>query len=85
MWTSTGGEELLFNMETDPMEQVNLAKTESEKAEYYKKLLTEQVQSYNPGLVKDGMLIVKSAINSPDDVSKWPGFHSTYYPTDVLH
>jgi hypothetical protein len=50
-----------------------------------KKMLTEQVGGYNPGLVRNGSLIVKEAIAGPRGVGKWPGFHSTAAPSDVLH
>jgi len=85
MWTRVGGEELLFNIQDDPMEQCNLAVLQPDKAKQLKKLLVEQVASYNSELVKDGDFVVWDAIKSADDVGKWPGFHSTYYPTDVLH
>jgi len=85
MWTNFGGEELLFNLNDDPMEQVNLAKANPEKAASFNKLLTEQVGSYKSSLLHNGAFIEKPAIMSPDEVHKWPGFHSTYYPSDVLH
>ena len=85
MWTSIGGGELLFYMPDDPEEQRNLAKSEPETARRMKRILTGQVGGYNPGLVRDGELIVKESITGPNDVDKWPGFHSTKEPSDVLH
>ena len=85
MWTKIGGEELMFNLTNDPMEQKNLIKTEPEKAKSLKILLTEHVASYNSNLVKNGNLIEIPAIHCADDISGWPGLHSTIYPSDVLH
>jgi len=85
MWTCYGGEELMFNLKNDPFEQVDLIFAEPEKAMYLNKLLTEQVKSYNKELLQNGVLKQRPAIKSPDDVAKWPGFHSTYHPSDVLH
>jgi len=84
-WTSHGGEELLFYLPDDPMEQRNLTKSNPEIAARMKKMLVEQVGGYNPDLVKDGELVVKDAVMGPGDVSKWPGFHSTVALSDVLH
>lgn len=84
MWTRNGGEELMFNLEKDPMEQVDLIKSEPEKAAALRKLLIEQVGGYSDTLVKNGDFVAGEPIKA-DDVAKWPGFHSTYYPSDVLH
>ena len=90
MCTRTDGEELMFNMENDPHEQVNLAKTEPDKAAALKKQLIEQVKSYNSELIKDGKFVPNKffgidSIKSADDLPRWPGFHSAGYPSDVLH
>ena len=84
-WTNIGGEELLFNLKDDPMEQNDLSQAEPERARRMKKMLAEHVSACRPELTKDGALIVNPAITGPNDVRKWPGFHSTAYPTDVLH
>ena len=85
MWTSFGGEELLFDLNNDPMEQVNLIKTYPDKAASFKKLLIDHVTGYNNDLLINGELKTKPPVKSPDDFAKWPGFHSTNYPCDVLH
>ena len=85
MWTSLGGGELLFSLVYDPMELRNIAKSNPDIARRMKKMLAEQVGGYNPALVRNGELIVKEAAASPRGVNKWPGFHSTVAPTDVLH
>ena len=84
-WCCNGGEELLFNINEDPMERNNLAQIEYETAAHLKRMLTEQSGSYNGGLVQNGELIVKDAIKCADAVPKFPGFYSTSFPSDVLH
>jgi len=86
MWTRFGGEALMFNMKEDPLEQHNLTDKEPERAAQLKQLLIAQVSGYSSELVKDGEFTSASGkVRSADDIPKWPGFHSTYYPTDVLH
>ena len=85
IWTAFGGQELLFNMKNDPMEQKNLANTEKETAQKMKKKLYEHVLAHQPELCENGALKEKKAITGSNDVDKWPGFHSTYFPSDVLH
>lgn len=87
MWTALGGDELMFNLHSDPHEQHNLAgmAVEQEKLKFMRSKLTGYALKYSPSLVKDGKLIYKPALKGPQDVSKWPGFHSTVFPTDVLH
>jgi hypothetical protein len=85
MWTRHGGGELLFNIASDPMERRDLSKTDPGLAAEMKRMLTEQVKGYNAGLVRGGELVALPPVKSPGDVAKWPGFHSTYYPSDVLH
>jgi len=85
LWARQGGGELLFNMTDDPMEQHDLSKIKADIAVEMKRMLTEQVQRYRPELIHDGELTVLPAVTSPRDMAKWPGFHSTVYPADVLH
>jgi len=86
-WTALGGAELLFDLRNDPYEQKNLAV----KPENYGKLkhmraeLIKFVAKRYPDMVQDGKLIYREAPKGPEDVPKWPGFHSTVFPTDVLH
>ena len=84
-WTGIGGDELLFYLPDDPMEQRDLSKTSPKIAARMKKKLDVQVGGYNAGLLIDGALTSKDRINGPADVNKWPGFHSTTAPSDVLH
>lgn len=87
LWTTLGGDELLFNLRIDPYEQRNLVdkRQEKDRLAYMRGKLIEYVQKYNPDMVQNGQLVYKAAPKGPQDVSKWPGFHSTVVPTDVLH
>jgi len=87
MWTSLGGDELLFNLKTDPREQKNLAGCKEEEAVLIRmrKRLIEHLEKRNSHLVKNGKLMPKEAPKGPGEVPKWPGFHSITVPTDVLH
>ena len=75
MWSRQGDEQLLFNLQEDPQEQVNLADKMPELAAELKAMMQEELGVFEP----------MPAIESPADVPKWPGFHSTVFPADVLH
>ena len=77
MWAKNGGEELLFNIAEDPMEQRDLSKIKPGLAAEMKQMIAERM--------KNCSFDATEPIKSPNDVPKWPGFHSTYYPCDVLH
>ncbi len=87
MWTVGGGEELMFNLKEDPFEQRNLVKAahQQDRLAAMRRMLIEYMEKHSIDLVKDGQLITKPAPNGAEDVAKWPGFHSTIVPTDVLH
>jgi len=87
MWTPLGGGELLFNIKEDPYEQRNLINDskEQDKLQAMRKRLIEFLEKQDIGLVKDGQLNPQAAPKGPEEVPKWPGFHSTVVPTDVLH
>ncbi|MFW5980503.1 MAG: sulfatase-like hydrolase/transferase [Halanaerobiaceae bacterium] len=85
MWTTLGGDELLFNLKEDPEEKNNLVEKENEKLEELRKKLIEHLKEYQPSLVENGELVSGKAPEGPEDVNKWPGFHSKQVPTDVLH
>jgi len=84
-WARYGDEELLFNMADDPLEQHDLSKIKPELAAEMKRLLTDKMRQCNPKLVSGGKLVPLPPITSPSDVPKWPGLHSTLFPSDVLH
>ena len=84
-WTGVNGDELMFDLRSDPHELRDLIGREPERAAEMRERLSAKVASYKPGLLKDGRMAVGSVIGGPEDTVKWPGFHSTGYPTDVLH
>jgi arylsulfatase A-like enzyme len=75
LWARQGDGELLFNMTEDPMEQHDLSQVKPELAVEMKQMLTDKLGNFN----------ALPPVTSPRDVPKWPGFHSTVYPSDVLH
>ena len=85
MWTSLGGDEFLFDMEEDPKELINLAEvsTAQEQLASLRQKLIHHLEGDK--LVENGQLKYEPAPKGPKDVAKWPGFHSTIFPTDVLH
>jgi len=85
MWARQGDSELLFNMTEDPMEQHDLSKIKPEITAEMRQMLIEMLQRCDPEIVKDGKLSALPPVTSPNDVAKWPGFHSTVHLSDVLH
>lgn len=88
MWTVFGGDDLLFDIETDPYEKKNLSTSTQYNSikEELKKLLAGHIANYKPELIDaKGDLIIKASPKGPHEIPKWPGFHSTVFDTDVLH
>jgi arylsulfatase len=87
MWTTLGGDELLFDLQPDPYERNNLAGQAqwSDLLHAMREKLKAHVASYRPKLIEDGRLVCQPAPAGPADAPKWPGFHSTVAPADVLH
>ena len=86
-WAKAGGEELLFNLRLDPMEQHNLAE-DAESVDVLntmQKTLIQYMTAYNSTCVFEGKLKPGPPITGPQDVKKWPGFHSFIVPSEVLH
>ncbi len=86
-WTALGGGELLFNLADDPHEQHELIRTGKHK-DIHKQLrskLIEQMNEYDSDCVQDGELVHRDIVPGPHGAYRWPGFHSTVFPTDVLH
>lgn len=86
-WTSRGGDELLFNLAEDPMEQRNLAgnTAHSEKLAHLRACLLNKGTELSWPCIQEGRLTAGPAPEGPRSGHKWPGFHSTVHPTDVLH
>ncbi|MEM7116951.1 MAG: sulfatase-like hydrolase/transferase [Chloroflexota bacterium] len=86
-WARAGGEELLFNLENDPLEQHNLAVSEQAATvlQTMRQELMQRMMAHNSPCIVAGQLKPGPAISGPKDVTKWPGFHSTVVNSDVLH
>jgi arylsulfatase A-like enzyme len=86
-WAKAGGEELLFNLKQDPMERHNLVQDVEalDVLNSLRKALIQCMNTYDSTSVFEGELKLGPAIRGPQDVSKWPGFHSTDVDSDVLH
>ncbi|MGF1453647.1 MAG: sulfatase-like hydrolase/transferase [Opitutales bacterium] len=87
VYTPIGGGELLFDLASDPYEQHNL-RDDPAYAEPLARLratLTENLTHFAPELIRDGKIVPDAGISGPQDLNRWPGFHSTVEPSDVLH
>ncbi len=86
-WTSLGGGELFFNLKNDPKEQHNLIDSDADSArlEAMRKQLFDFLVKTGSQWIKDEKLTCSPEPEGPGQVAKWPGFHSTVVPTDVLH
>jgi arylsulfatase A-like enzyme len=84
-WARQGDSDLLFNMNEDPQERHDLAGANPKLVAEMKTMLCLEMQKYRPELVCNGKITTLPPVTSPDDVAKWPGFHSTVFPSDVLH
>ena len=86
-WTPLGDGELMFNPEKDPQEQRNLTDSpaSADKLDELRKMLFDFLKDKNSQWIKDGKKISVPGPKGPADVNKWPGFHSTVFPSDVLH
>ncbi len=82
-----GGEELLFDLDDDPHERRNLI-ADPDYADALTTLraeLTAKLARVEPERVQAGDIVPAPPVGGPRDVLKWPGFHSTVFPSDVLH
>ncbi len=85
MWTVLGGDELLFNLDEDPDEQHNLVDEKKDVLKDLRAKLKNHLKEHDSDLIEDDKLVSREAPDGPEDVNKWPGFHSKEVPTDVLH
>lgn len=86
LWCRQGGAELLFNLRDDPHELCNLAGCgeEEERLTRLRGRLLERMRRHHPELLEGAWLGTAPAL-PPQQVNRWPGFHSALYPCDVLH
>lgn len=86
--TRLGGHELLFDLENDPYEQVNLMEVEAYAAirDELRSLLVTFIQTHIPELIQSGEIVLAPEPQTAQEVGyKWLGFHSSQCEYDVLH
>jgi arylsulfatase len=86
-FAAAGGGELLFDLTRDPQELRNLIEDPdcADRLAALREELKDRLATYVPEMIENGEIVPTPAIERPEDVNKWPGFHSTIVPTDVLH
>ncbi|TVR51061.1 MAG: choline-sulfatase [Puniceicoccaceae bacterium] len=89
-FSEEGGGELLFDLETDPHECVNLAAAKRPPAvlKRLRAALVEALESSGSPAVRDGRLVATRPAASRRErrAKPWPGYHSiTGTPEDLLH
>jgi arylsulfatase A-like enzyme len=83
--TSTTGDELLFNLADDPLEQHNLVeKCPADHSRMRKRLLKLMEESNHP-CVQNGAFTPSGPSTFGNRRGDWPGHHSIEVPSDTLH
>lgn len=84
-FADTTGEELLFDLEKDPQEVMDLSRNPdyTSQRDRLKDLLMEHLKSTAHSCMATGSF--KPRPRHPADRGNWPGHHSTHVPSDVLH
>ncbi len=87
IWAETGGEELLFDLGQDPMEQHDLARDPAAAGlrAAMREALARRMAAYASPCLENGRLRAGPPLAGPREVNRWPGFHSTAVVSDVLH
>lgn len=89
-WTSAGGDELLFDLSTDPEQRVELIRAGQHGSEHerMRRLLAEEMECHGDAVAKNGEL--QAATPAPTRrekrIAAWPGWHTKLVgDPDVLH
>lgn len=87
LWCKNGGVELLFDLAADPKEERDLAILGTHNAQLtrLRQALIGDLQRRGSELVREGKLVSGPGPMPDDPKGRWPGFHSTTVPSDVLH
>ncbi len=84
-----GGDELLFNLENDPMEQRDLIRTGEapDQLEKMRRAMADFLTQHLPEAVREGRPVASQPARTEKEVNaqRWPGFHSREVVADVLH
>ena len=89
LYTEAFGQELLFDLQNDPMEQVNLAAQPDFQpiVSTFRSKLSQWALQYHPELIlPTGEFQVTAGAEQAEKSRKWPGYHSIRFEgADVLH
>ena len=87
LWDRKGGGELLFNLADDPYETHDFVRTgeQPERLAAMRDLMGRFWTQRNAQFATEGAMVPDQAVKTPAEVARWPGFHSTVVPCDVLH
>ena len=88
VYCTSGDHRLLFDLNTDPMEQHDLYNNPecAEKRDHLWKLLIEHTAQYTPEVLKDGEFnTIPEPENYMDVKNHWFGFHYHDYSVDTFH
>jgi arylsulfatase A-like enzyme len=89
-WSHAGGDELLFDLASDPLEQCDLIRAGTHKADHQRlrRALAEEMQRHGHPFAQAGDLkpTQASPVRAERRANAWPGFHSADHTNhDVLH
>jgi len=90
LWSASGGDELLFDLQEDPRETQNLigAAPYADAHQRLKSLLTKEMQTHGHAFASTGELVPTSGklTRRQARTTPWPGHHSRHHtPEDLLH
>lgn len=87
MRSNCNGDELMFDLKTDPHELHNL----SDNSQYaslkreLNEILISKVKEISPNLLENGELVVRETLDDAGSVSRFPGLNTTIFPRDSFH
>lgn len=88
LWNGFDGGELLFDLESDPQEKINLLDDPAYLDDLKRLRLglhQKLLEIKHPAAGAEGLKPHKKAFQGPRGIIKWPGFHSLKVNSDVLH
>lgn len=88
VYSAFGGQTLMFDLNSDPMERRNLAELPEwqEKRSHLWDLLIRHTEAHTPEALENGKFITYDAPKFPGDMpGRWFGFHYRDYSVDTFH